>query len=152
MITTLRILHWLCRLFLGGVFIYSGYVKVGATLQFAVAIMGYRLVPEKLVLPLATYLPWIEIVLGLLILSGLKIRYVSMGTAGLLLFFIAVLAITYFRGIKANCGCFGFGDRITPLTIARDCLFLIPAIFLAVEDWLLVRLKGPLLNTSDPAV
>lgn len=151
MITTLRIVHWLSRLFLAGVFIYSGYIKIGATLQFAVAIMGYKLVPEKLVLPLATYLPWIEIVLGLLILSGFKIRYVSMGAAALLLFFIAVLTITYLRGIEANCGCFGFGDRITPLTIARDGLILIPAIFLAVEDRLRARWKSPPLDIPDPA-
>jgi uncharacterized membrane protein YphA (DoxX/SURF4 family) len=129
---TLRILHWLCRLFLAGVFLYSGYVKVQSTLQFAATITSYKLAPVSLVLPLAKYLPWVEIALGVLLLVGWKIRYVSYATIGILAFFIGVLTLTWFRGIDAECGCFGSGERITPLTIARDTLFLLPAIFLAV--------------------
>ena len=48
---TIKILHWLCRLILAGVFIYSGYVKAQETLQFAVAISGYKMVPESLIYP-----------------------------------------------------------------------------------------------------
>ena len=129
----IKILHWLCRLILAGVFIYSGYVKVQEPLQFAVAISGYKLVPEHLIFPLAKFLPWAEIVLGLAILIGWKIRYFSAATAALLLFFIAVLAITVSRGIEANCGCFGLDERISPLTILRDSLFLIPALYLVLE-------------------
>ncbi len=66
----LRVLHWACRLFLAGLFIYTGYIKVQSPLQFSAAISGYRLVPDAMVLPLATYLPWLEIVLGALLLTG----------------------------------------------------------------------------------
>lgn len=134
MTLTLRILHWISRCILGGIFIYSGYFKLQAPLQFAVAITGYKLVPENLVLPLATYLPWAEIVLGLAILIGWKIRYFATAAAALLLSFMAVLTITYLRGIEANCGCFSFDDPITPLTILRDSLILVPAIYLALEN------------------
>ncbi len=127
----LKILHWLCRCFLAGIFLYSGYAKLQSTLQFAATITSYKLAPVSLVLPLAKYLPWAEIILGVLLLVGWKLRYVSFVTIGLLSFFIGVLALTYFRGIDADCGCFGSGARITPLTIARDMLFLLPAIFLA---------------------
>lgn len=130
---TIKILHWLCRLILAGVFIYSGYVKVQEPLQFAVAISGYRLLPENLIFPMARFLPWAEIVLGFAILIGWKIRYFSAATVALLLFFIAVLAITISRGIEANCGCFGLDERISPLTILRDSLFLIPALYLTFE-------------------
>jgi uncharacterized membrane protein YphA (DoxX/SURF4 family) len=148
----LNALHWLSRCVLAGVFIYSGYVKAQATLQFAVAITGYKLVPESLILPLATYLPWIEIALGVFLLIGWKIRYFSLATAGLLLFFIVILLITYYRGIEANCGCFGFGDRISLKTIARDGLFLIPAVFLVVERRIRARwMKGSAPASVDPA-
>lgn len=147
---TLRVLHWLSRCILAGVFIYSGYLKAQATLQFAVAITGYKLVPERLVLPVATYFPWLEIVLGLVLLSGWKIRYVSVGTAGLLLFFMVLLTITYFRGIETNCGCFGFGEPISLKTIARDSLFLIPALFLVFETRFRMRSKGTPLASSIP--
>jgi uncharacterized membrane protein YphA (DoxX/SURF4 family) len=130
---TTKILHWLCRLILAGVFVYSGYVKLREPLQFAVAISGYKLVPENLIFPMAKYLPWMEIILGLAVLAGWKIRYFSAATAALLFFFIAVLAITISRGIEANCGCFGLDEKISPLTILRDSLFLIPALYLTFE-------------------
>jgi uncharacterized membrane protein YphA (DoxX/SURF4 family) len=136
---TIKILHWLCRLILAGVFIYSGYVKVQEPLQFAVAISGYQLVPENLIFPMARFLPWAEIVLGLAILIGWKVRYFSAATVALLFFFIAVLAITISRGIEANCGCFGLDERISPLTILRDSLFLIPALYLTFEPKLTRR-------------
>jgi uncharacterized membrane protein YphA (DoxX/SURF4 family) len=130
----LRMLHWICRLLLAGVFVYSGYVKVQSPLQFSAAIAGYKLVPDSLVLPLATYLPWLEIALGALLMVGWKIRYVAAGAAALLLTFTTILTVTYLRGIEADCGCFGFGDRITPRTIARDLAILLPAVFLMFES------------------
>jgi uncharacterized membrane protein YphA (DoxX/SURF4 family) len=117
-------------------------------LQFAVAISGYKLVPENLVFPLAQYLPWVEIALGLAVLIGWKIRYFAAGAASLLVFFMVILTITYFRGIEASCGCFGLDDPISLKTIARDSSFLIPALYLAVESKIRKRLKGAVL--ADP--
>ena len=133
MALTLRILHWVCRIVLACIFIYSGYIKVQSPLQFASAIAGYKLVPNSLIFPLATYLPWVEVALGVLFLAGWKIRYVSIGASALLLGFITILTVTYLRGIDADCGCFGFGDKISPRTIARDGLILLPAVFLVAE-------------------
>jgi putative oxidoreductase len=139
MTVALKVLHWLCRCVLGGIFLYSGYVKLQQPLQFAVAIVGYKLVPENLVFPLATYLPWLEIALGVGILIGWKIRYFSLGAVALLLLFIAVLTITISRGIEANCGCFSLDERISPMTVARDSLILLPALYLTVEPRLKKR-------------
>jgi putative oxidoreductase len=140
---TLRILHWACRLLLAGIFIYSGYVKwhMDNPLQLAAVIEGYKLAPQALVWPLANYLPWLEMALGAFLLIGWKIKYSAMATAALLLFFIVILTITYARGIDANCGCFSLDDRISPKTIARDSLILIPAIFLIFESRLRSKFK-----------
>jgi uncharacterized membrane protein YphA (DoxX/SURF4 family) len=135
MTTTLRIIHWICRCLLAGVFIYSGYVKAKATLQFAVAITGYQIVPEQYIYPIAKYFPMVEIALGLILLSGLKIRWSSIAAAGLMMFFIVLLSITLYRGIDTNCGCFGFGDRITWKTLLRDGSFFVPAMYLVIESW-----------------
>ncbi len=133
MTALLRILHWVSRLSLAGVFIYSGYIKYRSPLEFASAITGYKLVPDSLIFPLASYLPWVEMALGLLLLIGWKIRTVALGAAALLAGFTVILTVTYLRGIEADCGCFGFGQKITPLTIARDMLILIPALLLIFE-------------------
>ena len=133
MSAALRILHWACRIFLAGVFLYSGYIKVQSPLQFASALSGYKIVPDTLIFPMASYFPWLEIALGALFLIGWKIRYVALGGAALLLCFTVLLTVTYLRGIDADCGCFGFGDRISPRTIARDALILLPALLLIFE-------------------
>jgi len=129
----LRILHWASRIFLGGIFLYSGYIKFDNPLQFAATLSTYQLFPESLIPPIVTYLPWMEMALGVLLLIGWKVRYFGAASVALLSMFIVVLAATYFRGIDAECGCFGAGDRISPFTLIRDALFLLPAVFLAAE-------------------
>jgi uncharacterized membrane protein YphA (DoxX/SURF4 family) len=144
-----HILHWLSRCFLAGIFIYTGYVKSdlahfddfpARTLKFSVAIAKYKVVPEKLHWPIATYLPLFEIALGIWILSGWKIRRSALAGAALLLFFIVLLSITYARGIEADCGCgFGGDEPISIQAIARDSLMLIPALYLLIAEPLLSR-------------
>jgi uncharacterized membrane protein YphA (DoxX/SURF4 family) len=146
---TLKILHWLSRITLAFVFIWSGWVKFRQPLQFAVAITGYRIVPDQYAFPIARYFPWIEIALGLIILSGFKIRWSSVAASALMLFFITILSITLYRGIDTNCGCFGFGDKITWKTVARDGSFLLPAVFLVVQTRL--RKPLPLSDRLNPA-
>jgi uncharacterized membrane protein YphA (DoxX/SURF4 family) len=138
-IIILRALHWTCRIVLGGIFLYTGHIKLESPLQFAAILFGYKLFPDALIVPLTYYFPWVEISLGILLLVGWKIRYVSLGACGLLATFIAVLTSSYVRGIDANCGCFSFNDRITPLTILRDGIIILPAIYLAVDSALRAR-------------
>jgi uncharacterized membrane protein YphA (DoxX/SURF4 family) len=130
----LKILHWFCQIVLTGIFLYSGYIKIHSPLQFAVALDGYQLIPEQFILPLATYFPWVEIVMGVVILTGWKIRYSAACATALLLFFSLLLTITYMRGIDANCGCFSFDDPISPLSILRDGIIVLPAIYLLLEN------------------
>jgi putative oxidoreductase len=135
------ILHWLFRFILAGIFIYSGYIKVESPLLFEAVLYRYDLFPNQYVPIMAQYFPCFEIALGLFLLIGFrwKIRYLAGASTVLLLFFIVILAITYLRGIEADCGCFSFEDRISPKTIARDSLMLIPALYLLLAGPLLRR-------------
>jgi hypothetical protein len=87
--------------------------------------------------------------LGLALLIGFrrKIRYLAGASTLLLLFFIVILTITYLRGIEADCGCFSFDDPISPNTIARDSLMLIPALYLLCAGHLFRR---GVKNTNKP--
>ena len=136
----IKVLHWASRVFLGGIFIYAGYTKTTladplAPLLFQMAVDGYQLLPVWGVKVVGNGLPWLEIVLGVMILVGWQLRYFATFCAALLGAFIAMMGITYARGIEASCGCFGLGEVITPMTLARDTLFLLPAVFLAVHAW-----------------
>jgi uncharacterized membrane protein YphA (DoxX/SURF4 family) len=143
----LRILHWLSRCILGGIFIFSGEIKRENWLQFVGAIKGYKLFSDNndwLVWKIADYFPWLEIALGLslLLLIKRKIRYAAGVAAALMIFFIVLLIITLNRGIEANCGCFSFDDKISPWTIARDSLMLLPALYLLAEPLIRKRLQN----------
>jgi putative oxidoreductase len=128
-----RILHWACRLSLAGIFIYAGYTKIEHRLQFAVAVEGYQLLSPDSVIWVVKILPWLEIFLGVALLIGLRIRYTAGFTAIFLAFFIGVMWVTFLLGIEADCGCFGVGERISPFTLARDALFILPALFLVIQ-------------------
>jgi len=121
--------------------LYSGYIKWDSPLLFEAVIYKYELFPNLYVPFMARYFPWVEMGLGLALLIGFKrkIRYLAGAATLLLLFFIAILTITYLRGIEADCGCFSFEDPISPMTIARDSLMLIPALYLLGAEHLFRR-------------
>jgi uncharacterized membrane protein YphA (DoxX/SURF4 family) len=134
----LRLLHWLCRLALGALFIYAGFSKVyppDHQFLFEMAVSAYELLPVWAVIVVARALPWFEMALGLVLILGWKLRYSSALAALILGGFIAAMAVTYARGIEADCGCFGLGEPISPFTLARDSLLLVMAIYLAVYAW-----------------
>jgi putative oxidoreductase len=135
------ILHWLFRIILAGIFLYSGYIKVESPLEFEAVLYKYDLFPNQYIPIMARYFPWLEIALGSLLLIGFRwsVRYLAVASTALLMFFIVILTITYLRGIEVDCGCFSYKDRISPMTIARDSLMLIPALYLLFAGPLLRR-------------
>jgi hypothetical protein len=149
---TLRILHWLSRCILAGIFFYTGYIKYTSPLQFDAAISAYKLFPDVVHPPIVNYFPWVEIALAVSLLIAWKklIRYVAGAAACLILFFIVILTITYARNIKAPCGCFSFDEQISPGTIARDGAIIIPALYLLAEPLLLKRLKTKRQEFPEP--
>ena len=151
-----QIPHWFCRIVLAAIFIYTGYIKIdfGAPFSwdFAMVLFGYELFPDAWIPFIARWFPWAEIALGAFLLIGWKIRYVAAASTALLLTFTIVLSITYFRGIDANCGCFNFTTKISPLTILRDSIILLPALYLLFEQrlkrWKSVKSKSEESGTS----
>ena len=123
----------LLRLLLGLVFVYAAYTKLrDPWTLFAMSIDSYRLLPEWGVLTLARTLPWFELVLGLLLISGLALRYASVAGAALLGVFFIIMIISYARGLAIDCGCFGPGEALGPKTLLRDGTLVLLAIALAV--------------------
>lgn len=111
--------------------------------QTKIAVRAYRLLPETLVGPVATALPLIEIILGLLILVGLAVRLSAAASAVVLVVLIAVIISVWARGLSIDCGCFGgggaadvgAGDYVRE--IARDLGFL------ALAGWLVAYPRTP---------
>jgi putative oxidoreductase len=109
------------RIFLGLVFCYAAYVKLREPwLYFATSISSYRLLPDWAVLVLARTLPWVELITGVLLAGGLLLKLAAPGASLLLILFYAAMLRAYAAGAGIDCACFGPGDTIGPLTLARD--------------------------------
>ena len=150
-----RILFWLARIFTGGIFIYAGYAKLAQPpFLFEMAVDSYQLLPAWAVLLVAHSLPWMELALGVVLLSGWKLRYFSTFASLLLGFFVTLMAISFSRGEEATCGCFGGGEPVSGWTLTRDSMMLLVALYLAVYSWKARRLTAPAdatLAAAEPA-
>ena len=91
---------------------------------FAMQVDSYQLLPPRMVSPFAHALPWIELSLGILLLTGFALRYVSLASALLLALFYGVVIRSYALHLAINCGCFGPNEKLDSWTLVRDgCLF-----------------------------
>jgi len=125
------------RLVLGVIFVYAAWMKLKESyLIFAMAIDAYQLLPQWAVLTVARTLPWFELVVGVLLLVGYKVRYVAAAASALLVFFFAMMLRSYIQGQGIDCGCFGLGDPISPKTLIRDGSMLAAAVLLTVAAFM----------------
>jgi uncharacterized membrane protein YphA (DoxX/SURF4 family) len=127
-----RWLRLFLRVVLGAIFVYAAWTKLRDPWQlFANSVAAYDLLPIWAVKVVARALPWAELLLGLLLISGRFLRVSSIAASALLLGFFAVMVRTYASGIQIECGCFGAGDTISMRSLARDGSLLLASLGLA---------------------
>jgi uncharacterized membrane protein YphA (DoxX/SURF4 family) len=129
----------LARLGLAAVFLVSGTLKATDPDATYVAVRAYDVLPKAGVALVAAVLPWLEIVLGVLLLLGVAARAVATIGAGLLLMFVAGVTQAWARGLSIDCGCFGGGGAVDPDQTAYGRELLRDAGFLLLAGWLIVR-------------
>jgi len=145
-----------CRLILGGTFIAAALFKIPYADEFAREVANYRMPCPPLMINLtAVALPWIELLAGVLLIMSLwqyggdsviqrprwlgkmswfAYQHFQRGAlfilSGLLVFFSILLAITIFRGIDIECGCFGpqSAQRVGVTKIIENLAFFLPSI------------------------
>lgn len=134
--------EWTLGILLGAVFVYASADKILQPIEFAKIVYHYRLIgPSQEIGPLpanlvAVTLPWIELVVGVLLASGLWRREAAAVAAAMLLAFLIAVSAALFRGIDLeNCGCFsvgaGGGRNVGLQLIVGDLLLLGAALILA---------------------
>jgi uncharacterized membrane protein YphA (DoxX/SURF4 family) len=133
---------------MGVVFLYAAWTKLRESWAlFAMAIDAYQLLPQWAVMLAARTLPWAELVLGLWLISGKWLRIAAPAASLLLLSFFVILIRSYVKGMQIDCGCFGSGDPISPLTLARDGGLLAACLLLTVLAFL--RARRPSVDNSS---
>src|SRR5688500_5040392 len=103
----LRIIEWTLLLAIGGVFCYAGVVKAIDPARFAQDIDVYQILPYRGAVALALYLPYLEILCGVGVITGWLRRGATAMLATLVALFIAAAASAWARGLDVSCGCFG---------------------------------------------
>jgi uncharacterized membrane protein YphA (DoxX/SURF4 family) len=136
--------HWIynpfvllvLRLVLAAVFVYAAVHKIGRPLAFADEIHTYGVVdygPPLYVM--AIVLPWLELLCGLSLLTGVFIRGSALVLLGLNAMFLAVIAKktagfmhigTPFMKVYFDCGC-GFGSTYAWKKLLEDAVYLVIA-------------------------
>jgi len=146
-----RTLLILGRVALGFVFLYAAYAKLHFAgtwhlsdhhFFFAMMIDSYHVLPFWGVQGMAQALPWFELALGALLISGLALRWVGAATSGLLLVFIGAMVRAKILGLEINCGCFGNNEKLGTLTILRDSSLLVLALAVTIGAFVWQKQKA----------
>lgn len=101
------------RIILGAVFMYASFDKMANPEAFANIIDNYHLLPYQLVNGLAIFLPWLEFITGLFLITGKWIKASLTIYNVLLVVFIIALAQALIRGLDISCGCFSVNPSST---------------------------------------
>jgi hypothetical protein len=139
--SSFRQLAWRIVAFLiGGLFIYAGVIKALDPIRFAIDIDNFKTLPWFISVRLAFYLPWLEILCGVaLITRRLYAGGLSILT-GLMLIFIGATIVAKARGLDITCGCFGHATSNLSFTwhLALDFAILAGLVLL----WRRVEMKS----------
>lgn len=109
--TIIKIFYYLAvpvRVILSWVFLSAAYGKIKNLEYFENIVKNYKIIPKVLYKPFTHLLPWLELIIGLMILIGWYTQVAMIVYAVLLLVFLLAMGINLARG-RANmdCGCSG---------------------------------------------
>lgn len=130
------------RLLLALVFIYAGVVKANDVIAFAGQIANYQLLPYAWNFLVASSLPYLELLCGILLLLNRRVRPAVLVLFVLNCVFMLALLSAIVRGLDIDCGCFRPDANIstTPLmALWRDIGLLV----LLVATWILRYKQRP---------
>jgi uncharacterized membrane protein YphA (DoxX/SURF4 family) len=157
-----RAIIWIGRLVLGGIFVYAGFSKllmpnnahlwpmfflrfsISTNLTtFAQQVESYKLISPEASQVVAHTLPFVEIVLGLLLLIGWRLRIWATAITAIMVGFLAVVTRAYLLHMDINCGCFGTPEKLTGMTIVRDGALVALALLMTIFAFLEARRPHP---------
>jgi uncharacterized membrane protein YphA (DoxX/SURF4 family) len=133
-----RYFNFLARWTLGGVLLFASWDKLHHPATFARAVYNFQILPDPLVNLTAIVLPWLELVLGLLLVAGVWLPGALVWCNLLLATFTGAMLFNLARGVDVQCGCFnasstsamiGLWDVLRDLSLLALALYLLVALF-----------------------
>lgn len=96
------------RIVMGVMMIYSGFIKALDPIVFESIIMKYNIIPNFFAPYPAIVLPYLEIIIGIFLVIGMRVKASAFLSMGLMVMFAVFIAINIARGESFDCGCFRF--------------------------------------------
>jgi len=141
----LKVLIWISRLGVGGLFIFSGLIKANDPLGFSYKLQEYfeefaKIFNENslsflshpmewmayIALPMSMFIVVLEIVLGILTILGVQMKKVSMWLLVLILFFTFLTFVSWKFDLVKTCGCFGDFWVLSPFeSFMKDVILIV---------------------------
>jgi len=115
------------RVALGVVFVVASLDKIQYPDQFAKNIANYKLLPYQWIHGVAIALPWLEIIVGSLLIMGIWIKANALLTVSMLLAFIFAVSQALWRQLDISCGCFStdpLAHKMTRWTLYWNLIWL----------------------------
>ncbi len=156
-----RAVIWIGRLLLGGIFLYAGYSKIflpnanwwpwfilkfSVSLNltnFAAQVEAFKMLPAWAVQFVAHTLPFAEILLGLLVLIGWRLRIWSSLLTVLMLGFTFAVLRAFILHMDINCGCFATPQPVNLQKILEDAALSGLAVLMTVFAFIEARQPHP---------
>ncbi|OGS05215.1 MAG: hypothetical protein A3G41_08770 [Elusimicrobia bacterium RIFCSPLOWO2_12_FULL_59_9] len=150
------------RLIVGAIFAVSGYAKLVHPVEnFAAAIESYYILDASYVFFVALWLPWLEIIVGAYLLTGLFTKLSGSGAALFSTAFLGLHLRSMAKGIYTeDCGCFGsFGPHLNSWQMAVfNGILLALSVWVvyfppgrwSLDDWTAKPLPRPLDHSTTP--
>lgn len=97
------------RIIFGSVLLVAGGLKITDPYGSATSVRAYQILPVHIANFLGFVLPFIEVGLGIFLIIGIWVKYVSILSSAIMVIFVIAIAQAWIRGISLDCGCFGKG-------------------------------------------
>ncbi|EON74993.1 hypothetical protein ADIS_4482 [Lunatimonas lonarensis] len=143
-----QVLLGVVRAIVGGLFIFSGLIKINDPVGTAIKleeyfdVFSYDIAPifellKGIALPLSVFLVVTEVVLGVMVIVGWRIKLAVYLLMGMIVFFTFLTFYSAYFNKVTDCGCFGDAIKLTPWeSFFKDIflLVLIMVLFLFRRD------------------
>lgn len=142
----LKHLNTILRVLVGGLFIFSGLIKVndpvGTSIKleeyfevFSVEFASFFHLFVPIALPLAVFLVVLEVVLGVALIMDYKPKWTQYTILGLIVFFTFLTGYSAITNTVTDCGCFGDAIKLTPWeSFTKDIILLVMIVAIIILD------------------
>ena len=128
---------WVIRFIVGGLFIFSGLIKVNDPVGTAIKleeyfdvfsndIAGFFVYLKPFALELGIFLVVVEVVLGVMLILGVRSKFTVWALGIMILFFTFLTFYSAYFNKVTDCGCFGDAIKLTPWeSFYKDLILLV---------------------------